>query len=183
MNGHLKPVFEVLLPEIEKAHIDYWVYGGVSIAAYAGKFIRDNQDIDVFVKDIDFENAKSILDKLCKQNDFKLRSDSRATERPKIEIEIDNTERFSMIPIYEEGDKILFKYSDGNQKCPNQILERVERNISGNRFFTPRDKFIKEMFINHIKARPDKRERDKIKKDAKTILSPDELSVLGWTIE
>jgi hypothetical protein len=62
MNKHLQPVFNILLPELKKYGIDYWVYGGVSIAAYAGRFIRRNKDVDVFVKNIDFERAKLILE-------------------------------------------------------------------------------------------------------------------------
>ena len=34
MNEHLEVVFKNLLPELEKTGIDYFVYGGVSIAAY-----------------------------------------------------------------------------------------------------------------------------------------------------
>jgi hypothetical protein len=88
-----------------------------------------------------------------------------------------------MIPVYQSGSATTFKYRDGDQGYPNQILEGVERNISGFRFFTSSDEFIKEMFVNHIKARPDKKERDKIKRDAKAILSLSELSALGWVVE
>jgi len=35
MNKHLKPVFEVLLPGLEEAQIDYRVFGGVSMASYS----------------------------------------------------------------------------------------------------------------------------------------------------
>ena len=50
MNSELKPVFNKLLPQLVQAKIDYWVFGGVSVAAYTGSFIRDNKDVDIFVK-------------------------------------------------------------------------------------------------------------------------------------
>ena len=182
MNEHLKPVFQLILPELEKDHIDYWVFGGISIAAFAGKFIRDNQDVDVFVREVDFENAESILGRLCKKNDFILKYHSQASEeRPKMEIKIDNVERFSMIPMYQKNNIITFKYRDGNQEYSNKIEEKTERNISDFMFFTTRDKFIKEMFINHIKARPDKKKRGKIIKDAKAILNSEEWTSLGFS--
>jgi len=184
MNEHLKPIFQVLLPRLEKAKIDYWIYGGISIAAYAGKFIRDNQDVDIFVKDMDFEQAKSMLVALCKKYNFKLKfSLQEGDKRPKIEIKIDNIKRFEMIPVYQKDNVVVFKYRDGNQGYPNKVLERVERNISGYRFFTSKNKFIREMFIKHIKVRPDKKKREKIIKDAKIVLKPDELSDLGFVID
>jgi len=180
MNEHLKIVFEVLLPGLEKAKINYWVYGGVGVAAYTGRFIRNNPDVDIFVRNSDFYNAKSVLDNLCKQNNLRLKfSPEKNYARPKVEI----NKKFSMIPIYQKDNTVLFRYKDGDQKYPNQILERVERNISGFRFFTSPNKFIKDMFINHIKARPGKKTRGKIKKDAKAILNPKDFSALGWNIE
>jgi hypothetical protein len=38
MNEHLEPVFIVLLPGLEKAGIDYWVFAGVAIAGLQGEF-------------------------------------------------------------------------------------------------------------------------------------------------
>lgn len=189
MNEHLKPIFETLLPGLEEAEIDYWVFGGVSIAAYAKEFIRYNKDVDIFVRDNDFENAKSVLGDLCKKSNFELtyHQPKESNERPKIEVKIDGRERFSMIPIYQNNnDATEFRYPDkygGNEEYPKQILERVEVNISGCRFFTPQDAFIKDMFINHIRARPEKKKREEYQKDAKAILSPEELSALDWVIE
>ena len=188
MNKHLEPVFHVLLPELEKAGIDYWVYGGISIAAYAGKFIRDNQDVDIFVRDVDFENAKSILDGLCNKNGYELKFYPRKdnNDRSKLEIKIDNIEVFSMISTCQSNNIVELKYPvkyGGNEKYSDQILERVKRNISDHRFFTSRDKFIKEMFVNHIKARPDKKKRGKIKIDARAILSLEERSSLGFFVD
>lgn len=175
MNKHLELVFKILLPELEKNKIDYWVYGGISIAAFVGEFIRENRDVDVFIKDSDFEKAGSILQDLCRQNDFKLsRIENR---RPKIEIKINDGGKFSMIPIYQKNNIVTFLYESnygGDEEYPIQILEKVERNIDGYKFFTPQDEFIKDKLINHIIARSDKKKRDYFKKDAKEILTDEE---------
>lgn len=185
MNKHLEPVFKIILPELEKSKIDYWVYGGVSVAAYVGRFIRQNPDADVFVKDNDFERVKLILEDLCNKNNFNLKlSTSKETGRPKIEI-TDSDEILSVIPVYHENNVVLFRYEKkygGDEKYSNQILEKVERNIADYRFFTPQNEYIKELFINHIIARLNKRGRPKYKIDAKAILNSEELAKLEWHI-
>lgn len=175
MNRHLEPIFKLLLPKLEENKIDYWVYGGVSIAAFAGKFIRENKDVDVFVKETDFKKAKLLLDSLCEQNNFIL--NLKSNKRPKIGIKINNIERFSLIPIYQKNNMVVFQYENeygGDQEYPNQVLKKAERNISGYRFFTPQNEFIKEIFINHMKARLDKKDRPNFKTDAEAILTPEE---------
>jgi len=181
MNNHLAPIFQLVLSRLEKNHLDYWVYGGVTIAAYAGRFVRDNQDVDIFVKDNDFNTLIQITNILCIQYNFKHKLTYKGTaKRPRVEILIDGIERFSAVPIYEQAERVIFKYDDGDQEYSSSILEKVERNISGYRFFTSQDSYIKEMFINHIKARPDKVTREKIIIDAMVILSPEERASLGF---
>jgi hypothetical protein len=161
---------------LEMAGVDYWVYGGISIAAYVGEFRRMNKDVDVFVKESDFKKAKSILYELCNQNNFNLIycKPSKTDDRPKINIEIDCKERFSAIPVYLKKDVIEFRYCKGNEEYSSHILSKVERNISGYRFITPPDSFIKEIFIKHLIARPDKKNRSNIKIDGKAIFTPEE---------
>jgi hypothetical protein len=194
MNEHLEFVFKNLLPKLEKAGIDYFVYGGVSIAAYVGKFIRNNKDVDTFVRDTDFDKAKSILKSLCKPNEkykFKCYCPEKGNEKHKIDIKYDNIRYdnekiFSVVAAYQKNNIIEFKYSSkhgGNEEYSKQILERTERNISGYRFFTPPDRFIKEIFINHIKARPGKKKRESFQKDAIAILSSEERAGLDWDID
>jgi len=185
MNKHLEPVFRILLHGIEKTGFNYWVYGGVSVAAYAGKFFRSNKDVDIFVRDNEFERIRLILQKLCDQNNFELIQEGEKSKRPKIEIKINGYKKFSMIPICQKDNIVVFLYEKrygGDQEYPNQILERVERDIFGYRFFTPQDGFIKEMFINHIKARPDKKNRDNFKIDAKAILNSGDFAKLNWVL-
>ena len=185
MNKHLEAVFNILLPELERYGIDYWVYGGVSIAAYAGRFIRRNKDVDVFVKNIDYENAKLILEKLCIQNTFELihKLPKNQNDKPKIDIKIKGRKRMSVIPVYQKNDIVEFKYPEGNEEYARQILEKVERNISGYIFITPPDDYIKKIFMKHIKARPDKKMRDSFQLDAMAVLNQNELNLLEWKID
>lgn len=180
MNQSLKPVFDKLLTKLESEGIDYWVYGGVSIAAYAGYFIRKNKDVDIFVKEDDFKKAKLLFKKINSINDYECKC--VAGNRPKIKIMIDNKERLSVIPVYLDDGTVLFKYPDGNKikKYNYKILKRIERKLNDYRFFTPDNSFIKQLFINHIEARSDKKERPEIQQDAKAILSPQDFSYLNW---
>jgi hypothetical protein len=183
MNDHLKPAFSIVA-ELEKSGIESWVYGGVGIAGSVGRFIRENKDIDVFVLESDIDRAKHVLNRLSIENHYRLESNKKGG-RLKIKIIISGKERFSVIAVYETADSIVFKYPEkwgGDEFYQKQILERVERHISEFRFFTPPDKCIKEIFINHIKARPDKKSRQNFIADAKHILSPEELADLNWNI-
>lgn len=178
MNRHLKPVFEIILPEIERKGFDNWVFGGVSIAGLAGKFIRENKDVDVFVKLNDFDIVKKILSSICVRYGYK--PQLKDGDRPKFEIYVNSAEMFSMIPVFIQNDRFLFKNPEGDQQYSVALLEKVERKIGGFNFITPNNYFIKEMFINHIKARPDKRTRTKIIIDAKMILNNKEYIDLGF---
>jgi len=185
MNKHLLPVFNYLLPELEKANIDYWVYGGVSIAAYAGKFVRFNEDVDFFVKNNDFERTKSVLEKICHQKEFILlyRPPSKGNHRPKLDIKISDKKVATVIPVYLKDRVVEFEYPEGNEVYSKLILEKAKKIISSYTFFTPKDRFIKEIFINHITTRPDKKKREKYQIDARAILSPEELVKLNWHID
>jgi len=176
MNEHLEPVFNLLLPALDKAGIDYWVYGGVSGAAYVGKFIRSNKDIDIFVREADFERAKLILNNSCIQNNFQLSEPPPLSNgRRKVEIRIDS-ERLSMVPAYIKDHIVELKFKRGSKEYSTQILERVERNISGYKFFSPTDVYIKELFVNYLTT-SGKKDKDKIKNyDAKNILTSEEYS-------
>lgn len=178
MNKHLECVFKLILPELEKMRIDYWVYGGIGVAAYAGKFIRENCDVDIFVKETDFQKAKSILDDLCKQNNYKLKPwESDKNSRLKLDIKIDKIERLSVVPVYLKSNIVKFLFGRGSEEYPSQILEKVERNLSGYRFFTPPDMFIKKLFINYLTSTGDKKNKPKIKDyDAKAILTEEEFA-------
>ena len=175
MNEHLEPVFEVLLPELEGAEIEYWVYGGVSIAACVGRFIRKNEDVDIFVKDTDFESTRSILHDLCSRKNFTLELKTRP--RPKLEV-IDKREILSVVPVYLKDGVVQFRFKNGPAEYPYEILERVVRNVSGYSLFTPPDEYIRKLFATYLSFRPDVRNRKKTRIDAKEILTPDEFAHL-----
>lgn len=176
MNEHLEPVFHSLLPELEKGNIDYWVYGGISIASYVGRFIRHNPDVDVFIREKDFEKAKVIVTAFSLQYNFSFKS-----KPAKVSVNILNGEGVSITPVYQEGKKAVFQYPKnfgGDESYPLQMLERVERDISDYRFFTPPNAMIKEKFLKHLQSRPDKLRRKSVRIDAEAILSPEDFTIL-----
>lgn len=174
-NTHLKPVFEKLLPGLSEEGIDYWVFGGVGISAYAEKFIRNNKDIDVFVKETDFPKATAVLKNICSLNNFELITHIPSDGgRPKNDIKINGKELLSVMPVYLVGDIVEFRFGKVVDKYPIQILDKVKRNIDGNEFYTTRDEYIKQIFLNHLMARPDKLKRQSVKIDIEAVFTPEE---------
>ncbi|MEI8229955.1 MAG: hypothetical protein WCG83_02340 [Candidatus Peregrinibacteria bacterium] len=180
VNRHLEPVFKILLTGLEKSEIDYWVYGGVSVAALAGRFIRPNADVDIFVKKGDFEKAKEILEELCEKHHFgKPNEVERSERRDKLEIKNERKEGLSVVTVKVDGQTVRHMFGNISQDYPSQILNKVERKISGFRFFTTTDEYIKIMFKDYLKLRVDKPLRttkEKIKRDAKEMLTDAEFS-------
>jgi len=176
MNKYLEPVFNILLPGLEKADIDYWVYGGIAVATFATKFIRDNPDVDIFIRDKEFSKARSILEDICnKQSDINLKECNLLKRgnysRPKLEAKIDRVERLSVVPVYLRDDSAVLVFGNGVKEFSVRILEKVERSLSGYRFFTPPNTYVKEIFLNCFRSKKNWKEREDIKKDAKVILS------------
>lgn len=177
MNAHLEPAFLVLLPALEKAGIEYWVYGSVSIAAVAGEFKRENDDVDVFVIEEDFKKAREVLIGICGQKnnyEFQDGGSRGVNAKPKVKARIAGKEIFTIIPVYKKDDSVLFRYNPHNEEYSNGILKRVERSVSRYRFFTAADKYIKEIFLNHMKDRPEKMQKEKYRVDARILLTPKE---------
>jgi len=171
MNEKLEPIFKVILPGLEKVGVNYWVFGGVSIAAYVGKFIRHNKDVDIFVKETDFQQTKSILNDICELNGYQLISHTPLEGRPKLDIRINGKELLSVIPAYLRNSIVEFEFGKVIDKYPPKILEKVERNIDGNKFYTPSNEYIKKFFLNHLIARRDKINRPEIRTDIEAILT------------
>lgn len=174
MNQNLEPVFKIVLPALEKEEIDYWVFGGIGIAAYADKFVRQNGDIDTFVRESDFEEARVILNDICELNDYQLVPHIPAKGRPKLEIEVNGEEKFSVMPVYVENNTVKFVFGRVVNIYPLDVLNRIERNIDGNRFFTPTNEYIKQIFIDHLKDRTDKLTRPKIRIDIEAVFTHEE---------
>lgn len=184
MNTHLDPVFNILLPELETAGIKYWVYGGVSIAAFAGHFIRTNIDVDTFVKDEDYKKVCSLLEQLCNKHGFKYWPQPQKEWRQKLYIGIDGVERLSVVTAETDNNKVKHLYGDTTKEYPLSILNSVERNIDNLRFFTSTDENIKTMFKDYLmlrKGTPKQTTKEKIKCDAKVLLTDDKYKELIGT--
>ncbi|MBL7188355.1 MAG: hypothetical protein ISS70_18675 [Phycisphaerae bacterium] len=135
----------------------------------------------IFVQKTSFENARSTLCDECKQHDYRLRyTKQRDNQRPKLEVIVDRKEILSVVPVCLKANVVEFTFKNDPAVYPCQILQKVERNISGYRFITPPDEYIKKLFMEYLTQRPDVKKRKKIRIDAKAILTPDELRVFGF---
>lgn len=177
MNEHLKPIFQIVLPALEKAGIDYWVYGGVAIASTKGEFYRPNDDIDIFVFDNDYQRTLKEIEKL-NYDWIRIEVAEPLKGRPKnnyfIEIKGEEKEIFSVIPVYKvNNDKVKFIYKI--ELIPQVLLIREKRAIGDYIFFTPSTEFIKEQFIHKIKGKIIKETElsEKEQKDAGVLFGPD----------
>lgn len=178
MNEHLEPIFDIFLSGLEEAGIDYWVYGGVAVATLAGKFIRKNRDVDIFIKEADMDDARSIVESRCYDQDF-VWNECRLLKRdgflrPKLEVKRRRNELLSIVPIYLKDNQAILVFGNGARAFSRDILYRVERDISGYRFYTPPDAHIREIFLNCFRHKRGWKERSDIKTDARVILSPEE---------
>lgn len=189
INEHLKPAFSILAA-LDNAPIEYWVFGGVSIAAAAGHFFRKNRDIDLFVKEDDFVRTKSFLEQECAKHNLELRyhAPKRASDKPKLDLIPKGRRRggshddlLSVVPVYREDDNIIFRYPKP-ETYKIQILDRIERRIGNYRFFAPPDQCIKDIFKNHMRVRCKKRKNPLYIADAKHILLPEDFTELNWKI-
>jgi hypothetical protein len=151
MNEHLNPVFEIILPELEKEGINYWVIGGVAIAGIKGSFLRTNSDVDLIVKNEDLNSAKAIVEKICSRHpDWRIAENLSIKERPKIEVRLNGNKIFSMKPVFIEGDEVKFIFpNSGSIVFPLDVLKPVRRKINKFSFNTPEDRYIKDLFYNH----------------------------------
>ena len=166
------------LPKLEEYQIDYWVYGGVAVAAYAGKFFRENTDVDIFVKEDDFIRTNALLKEFCIEQNAGFKEcnllNRNDFSRPKLEVKIDRHERMSVVPVYLRGGSATLVFGNGAKSFPKDMLKRVARNLSKYGFFTPPNTYIKEIFLNCFQHRKGWKEREDIRKDARIILSPEE---------
>jgi hypothetical protein len=177
-NEHLAPVFELILPELECAGIGYWVYGGIGVAACAGEFMRNNGDVDIFIREAGFDRVRALLLNICGRARFEVKYKRlRSNRRPKLEV-IEGREILSVVPVYVKDNMVEFRFSGGTVEYPRQMLRRVERRISNYRFFTPPDEYIARLFKTYLAKRPRVKARDKVRIDAKAILAPGEFQEL-----
>jgi len=175
MNEHLKIVFNQILPTITDSGILYWVYGGVGYATFAGEFYRGNKDVDLFVLEEDFESVQKIIEDFSALNNGKVCISFLPSGRPKIDVFINGKETLSVMPVYKTDTGIVFKSHEGEKTYPLEVLAQEKRILGTYEFFTPKDEFIKSLFIDYLESKkgkyPDKKKRVE---DAKRLLTAEE---------
>lgn len=156
LNSHLEVIFNEVLPALNDARIKYYVFGGIGIAGITGKFLRENKDVDVYILEQDFTKAEKVLRELVeKHGDWDADgwvfsySMMKKTKRPKIELSIKGTERFSIIPVYKVDDGIEFRVVEVF-KLPNEALIQEQKSADGFNFFSPPNQVLLEMFRSLI---------------------------------
>lgn len=180
MNAHLKPVFELVLPAIESAGIAYWVYGGVAIAGINRAFLRKNPDVDVFVMNDDYDKTVGLVARLEKELGWTHKDAKEQRDRRKRDWFAGGNHRdiFSVVAAYPVKDsRVQFKF--GRDFFPNSPLTEEERRIDSYCFVSPSADLLKELLIAKSNERKPLRERiEKLKIDAKVIMTGDEYSEL-----
>ena len=144
-NGHLDVFFKEVLPGLTEKGIDYWVVGGVAVAGVAGAFIRENKDVDVCVRESDFNAVHAYLSTLCQSRGESWRSHysfDRSAQRGKIEIYVNGIQRFSVDSLHESADRVEFLIMGNKKVVFNERLVREERAIGDMRFFTAQRSII-----------------------------------------
>lgn len=167
-------MFKSVLPVLTEAGICYWVYGGVAIAGINGAYLRPNPDVDVFVVNDDYDEARELVAGLEKDLNWD-HQDTQQRERRKREWRVTGNRHdiFSLVPVFRDGDRIRFVFK--RDFIPNTVLTSVTRRIGNHRFTTPSTEFIKELFICKVNSGNLSRERrKKLKVDAKAIMNNDE---------
>ena len=149
LNDSIGVIFEHVLPSLTSAGIKYWVYGGVGVAGAAGKPVRNNGDVDIYVLNEDFSMAEGVLRRLCEEHnvsntdrwEIKPRGPLR-TGRPKLDFLITDRERLSVVPIYNTDNGIEFRV-DKIFPLPKEALIQELKTVDGYEFYSPPRNIIK----------------------------------------
>lgn len=176
MNEHLAPVFEVVIPELNRSGSQYWVYGGVAIAGIKGEFLRSNPDVDLFVMEDDYAKIVEAIAGLESELGWR-HEDADAERRKKRDWFVPNQEEdvLSVVPIFRAGDQIRFVFGRRSYTLQNVLSSEV-RTIGGFTFVTPSTALIKELFLRKAYSGShllDSRIR-KMKTDAKVLMRGEE---------
>jgi hypothetical protein len=182
MNEHLKPIFEVVLPAVEKAGIPYWIYGGIAIAGINEAFVRINTDVDLFVLNENYQAVIDLIEPLGKELGWRFQ-DTNFRARPKREwFEHGNDkDLLSIMPVYKGDGRVRIIFQTSVNDYPVSLLTQKQRNLVSYAFPTPDDSYIKDLFIRNLKYLIKSRKfrdctdlRDKYEKDASVILNEEE---------
>ncbi len=178
-NEHLSGVFAEILPAFVQACRQYWVYGGVGIAGLKGKFIRDNDDVDIYVTSTDFESARQLLGDLYKRNKvWKLEDATPLPGRPKVNLLVLGKELLSMVPVYETDKGVEFRANTLELLPREHALTQERRQIGGYSFFSPPESIVKTILRSILIERPNLLTNPKSRRrvDAMAIFSQEELT-------
>ena len=156
LNEHLEVIFNEVLPALTDAGIKYYVFGGIGMAGIVGRFLRENKDIDVYVLENDFDKAEIVLRQLVEKHgdwdaDTWVLSYSmmKKTRRPKLEISIKGTERFSVVPVYKVDDSVEFRVIE-TFKLSDEALTQELKTVDGFKFYSPPNDVLLDMFRSLI---------------------------------
>ncbi|MBP9771801.1 MAG: hypothetical protein KBD16_02665 [Candidatus Pacebacteria bacterium] len=184
-NEHLAPIFQEVLPALTNGGVKYFVFGGVGIAGLAGKFFRENEDVDVYVAEEDFSKTESILRTLCEEHgDWDadgwtlLYSRLKTTRRPKLDLYIKGVQLFSVVPVYRTSQGVEFRVLRAFV-LPENALNQKPRSISGLEFFSPPDDILQLLLKNLLESYTERKkpveEYTKYLLDARMVLPEEEL--------
>ncbi len=156
LNHHLADIFSEVLPALTNAGIKYFVFGGIGAAGMVGKFIRENQDVDVYVDEKDFSRVEPILKQLCEEHgdwdgDIWVMTYSmmKGTKRPKFQLTIKGVERFSVVPVYEVADGVEFRVIETLKLSKDALMQEL-RTVGSYQFFSPPKKVLLALFRSLI---------------------------------
>jgi hypothetical protein len=158
INEHLGPVFEEVLPAISNAGIKYWVFGCVGVAGINGKYIRENQDIDIYVQEEDFWKLEPILKDLVEKhgawdadNWTLTYSMLKRHRRPKFALNIKKVERFEVIPVYRIPGGIEFRVTDPTILSADALIQE-EKYLDGQQFFSAPESVVKKLLKDMVEV-------------------------------
>lgn len=156
INKHLSPIFDEVLPELTRAGIRYWVFGGIGVAGVNGSYVRENQDIDTYVLEEDFGKVELILRKLVEEHGawdgdrWSLTySMLKRHKRPRLSLNIKKEERFEVVPVYKIPGGIEVRVADIIVLSEDALVQE-ERVLEGYHFFSPPKEIIKKLLLSVI---------------------------------
>lgn len=158
INEHLEPVFKEVLPAISNAGIKYWVFGGVGVAGINGKYVRENQDIDIYVQEEDFWKLEPMLKDLVEKHgawdgdNWTLNySMLKRHKRPKFALNIKKVERFEVIPVYRIPGGIEVRVTDPTILSEDALIQE-EKYLDGQPFFTAPENVVKKILSDMVEV-------------------------------
>ena len=181
-NQHLAVVFNEILPFLARAGIKYYVFWGVGVAGVIGKFIRENNDVDIYVLNEDFESVKKLLKNFVLfKKDLKLRTHKPlpVTRRPKFDIYniMRGKELLSVVPAYKTEGGVEFRVKTA-MVLPEHSLDQEPKTVMDFEFFSPPKDTIKAILKSLFVERPKELLGGKRRYDAMAVFTKEEFGEL-----